>query len=337
MLEFATYKKVKENEDGKEHRKSKDANDRPSKVAPGSSDEGCYLIDESDQAFIERILAESDGEAPTLPPRPDTLIVSLDLSDESQSPTPSSGAIPVGTTEIGGEKGKDKEKETREKKRENKKNWFSSIFHRKKAHGLEPNTPTTEQEVQKEAADLNTVLGDLNIATKHNKAISLSKETSEMMDKFTLVFKDLINGVPTAYDDLMSLIKDHDGVLSRNYEKLPGSLKKLITTLPDKLTSKLAPELLAVAAEAQGQEKPDGPAGKDELKAAARGFVTPANLMQLITKPGAIVSLLKGIVNALKVRWPAFVGTNVLWAAAISSKSGLHCCFCFFPLLLSKV
>ena len=331
MLEFAAYKKFKGDKDGKRDEESNHADEDPSKAAPGKSDDDSYLINESDQAFIECILAEADEEAPTLPPRPNTSSISWDFGDESQSPTPSSGAIPVGTTKTGGEEGKDEEKEATEKNMQNKKNRFFSIFHGKKSHGLEPNTPTTEQEADKEAADLNTVLGDLNLATKHNKAISLSKEMTEVMNKFTLVFKDLINGVPTAYDDLMSLVKDHDGVLSRNYEKLPSSLKRLITTLPNKLTSKLAPELLAVAAEAQGLEKPEGPAGKDELKEAAKDFATPANLMQLITKRGAIVGLLKGIVNALKVRWPAFMGTNVLWAVAISSKSGLHYCLCLFP------
>jgi hypothetical protein len=44
-------------------------------------------------------------------------------------------------------------------------------------------------------------------------------------------------------------------------------------------------------------------------------------LKDLVTKPGAVVSLLKAIMNALKLRWPAFMGTNVLLSLALFGKS----------------
>ena len=46
-------------------------------------------------------------------------------------------------------------------------------------------------------------------------------------------------------------------------------------------------------------------------------LLLPSNLQELITKPGAIVTMLKAIMNALKLRWPAFIGTNVIWSVAI--------------------
>jgi hypothetical protein len=136
------------------------------------------------------------------------------------------------------------------------------------------------------------------------------------------VLKDLVNGVPTAYQDLVNLIEDRDGILAKNYEKLPKSLKKLVTQLPNKLSSTLAPELLAVAAEAQGIHSAE--AGKGGIKGAAKSFLTPKSLQELVTKPGAVVGLLKGIVNALKTRWPAFIGTNVLWSVALFCKWRSH-------------
>lgn len=48
------------------------------------------------------------------------------------------------------------------------------------------------------------------------------------------------------------------------------------------------------------------------IAGAAKKFLTPTSLKDLVTKPGAVVSLLKAIMNALKLRWPAFMGTNVL-------------------------
>ena len=162
-------------------------------------------------------------------------------------------------------------------------------------------------------------------ATSGSTAFSLSRETSELLRRFTQVLRDLAEGVPTAYGDLTSLVEDRDGVIERAYGRLPRGLKKLVAQLPDQLSAKLAPELLAVAAEAQGLSTAeaegaagaaDGSGGGGGLKGAAKRFMTPANLQELITKPGAVASLLKGIVNALKARWPAFIGTNVLWSVA---------------------
>ena len=160
--------------------------------------------------------------------------------------------------------------------------------------------------------DLDLAVGD----SDDKKAFSLSRETSDLVRRFTQVLKDLASGVPTAYGDLVQLIEDRDGVIERTYNKLPKGLQKLVTKLPDQLSSKLAPELLAVAAEAQGLSAAEGAADAG-LKGAAKRFLTPSNLQELVTKPGAVAGLLKGIVNALKARWPAFIGTNVLWSVAV--------------------
>jgi hypothetical protein len=97
----------------------------------------------------------------------------------------------------------------------------------------------------------------------------------------------------------------------------------LVTQLPDKLTKNLAPELLAVATEAQAFGK-GGRAGTSSSKSGfantAKGFLKPTSLKDLVTKPGAVVSLLKTIMNALKLRWPAFMGTNVLLSLALFGK-----------------
>lgn len=184
---------------------------------------------------------------------------------------------------------------------------------------LEPSNELVvpEPEADREKDDLTRVLDDLNLSARNNTAFSLSAESAELVSTFTVVLKDLVNGVPTAVNDLTSLLDDSDGKLAKNYEKLPKSLKKLVTQLPEKLSSTLAPELLAVAAEAQGLSKDDAAKGDGGLKGAAKRLLMPKSLSDLVTKPGAIVGMLKGIMNALKLRWPAFIGTNVIWSVAL--------------------
>ncbi len=46
-------------------------------------------------------------------------------------------------------------------------------------------------------------------------------------------------------------------------------------------------------------------------------FLTPRGLGDLVMTPAIVKSMLKAIVNALKLRWPAFIGTSVLWSTAV--------------------
>jgi hypothetical protein len=147
-----------------------------------------------------------------------------------------------------------------------------------------------------------------------------------------VILKDLVNGVPTAYDDLVHLLDDSQGTLAKSYDHLPSFLQKLITQLPNKLTSNLAPELLAVATEAQALHTGGASAfasGGGGMAGAAKRFLKPTSLKDLVAKPGAVVSLLKAIMNALKLRWPAFMGTNVLLSLALFGKLS-----CFLRILL---
>jgi hypothetical protein len=190
-------------------------------------------------------------------------------------------------------------------------------------------------EASKEEDDINRVLDDLNLAAVNNRAFSISKESQELVQKFTVILKDLVNGVPTAYDDLVTLLNDSQGTLARQYDHLPGFLQKLITQLPNKLTGNLAPELLAVATEAQALNLGAAAASTGGgLAGAAKAFFKPNSLKDLVTKPGAVVSLLKAIMNALKLRWPAFMGTNVLLSLGLFGES-FRKFFCSALILIS--
>lgn len=190
---------------------------------------------------------------------------------------------------------------------------------------LQNNVPTRLKEalLTPTSGAVNRILDDLNLAAVNNRAFSLSAESQQLVRKFTVVLKDLVNGVPTAYDDLVALLNDSQGTLSKQYDRLPSFLQKLITQLPNKMTNNLAPELLAVATEAQALNVASATAagGGGGFAGAAKNFFKPNSLKDLVAKPGAVVSLLKAIMNALKIRWPAFMGTNVLLSLGLFGKS----------------
>lgn len=336
MLEYFTYKKVKKvrNEKAQREHLENEARDSaatspaPQKtptapVVISKPDEpyGDPLLDQDDEKWLERIVSPDAGyddnddvaSRPPLPPRIPTPIWDTDDESATSQQAPVQG------------KGKGKEVDVgSEAKPGNKRlsviaNIGRTISMRRKPtekSGLQPQLEVPAREVVREVTDINKVLDDLNLSAQNNKVFSLSAESTEMVRKFNLVLKDIVNGAPTAYQDLVNLIEDRDGILAKNYEKLPKSLQKLVTQLPTKLSSTLAPELLAVAAEAQGLNKMDASA-QGGLKGAAKSFLTPKSLQDLVTKPGAVAGLLKSIVNVLKTRWPAFMGTNVLWSISL--------------------
>lgn len=171
----------------------------------------------------------------------------------------------------------------------------------------------------KEEEDMTNILEQLNLAAVNNRVFSISTESQELLRKFTLVLKDLVNGVPTAYDDLESLLTNSENQLQRSYASLPSFLQKLIEQLPSKMTQTLGPEMLAVAAERHGvsskyTEPAAGLASKMGLK------MKVPSLKDLVTKPGAVAGMLRAIMNFLKMRFPAFMGMNVLWSLALFGK-----------------
>jgi hypothetical protein len=316
MLEYFTYKKIKK------HQAEKRA--RAQVQEP--------LINEEDEHFLTRIVS-AEGTPPPLPERPQGWRI-----EAGDSTGNASQVIPDGEDyehdDNGNAKGKENEKPTDTKKA----NRFS-FLHRHSTNkacsdslipqshyltyqqdNLKPSPDVDPAEATKEEDDINRVLDDLNLAAVNNRAFSISKESQELVRKFTVILKDLVNGVPTAYDDLVHLLDDAQGTLAKSYDHLPSFLKKLIKQLPNKMTSNLAPELLAVATEAQAVHAASGSSSGGGLGGAAKGLFKITSLKDLVTKPGAVVSLLKAIMNALKLRWPAFMGTNVLLSLALFGK-----------------
>lgn len=311
MLEYFNLKKLKR------HQAEKHAKDENAPEPIQSP-----VLSEEDEHFLERMVSE-EGPAPPLPERPHFL--NPEIATEAGDSTSNDAQVAVRgdpTAEVKSHESNDdiRKSENISDKGKKKSKRFSFIrkSSRKSDDGLKANAAVPPKEANKEEDDISKVLEELNLAAVNNRAFSLSKESQVLVQKFTLILKDLVNGVPTAYDDLIKLIDDSSGTLSKNYEHLPSYLKKLIATLPTKLTSSLAPELLAVATEAQGASAAAAAGG---FSAAAKKVLTPSSLKTLITKPGAVAGMLRAIMNALKLRWPAFMGTNVLLSLGLFGKS----------------
>ena len=176
----------------------------------------------------------------------------------------------------------------------------------------------------KEEEDMTIVLERLNLAAVNNRVFSISDETQLLLRQFNQIFKDLVNGVPTAYDDLEKLLKNGDRQLQKTYNQLPTFLQQLIERLPSTMTKGFAPEIMAAAAERaekSGLNKEN--IGKATAAAKKMGFKTPS-LKDLIGKPGAIAGMMRSVITYLRARFPAFWGMNVLYSLALFGEPQLH-------------
>ena len=296
------------------------------------------------QMVLFRDPEESEEEPPPLPERPPTRDIKgkdaqIALMNGAQEiPLPEVPDTPedvlVGLEGPTTKKGKEKEKTS---KRQNKWSFLrrdsrDSKRKAKAAAGTDllsaaqslksadtpPNSDETvpPDEAKKEEEEMTGVLDQLNLAAVNNRVFSISKESQEILHKFTLVLKDIVNGVPTAYDDLESLLTNSNHQLQRTYKHLPPFLQNLIKSLPSKMTASMGPEVLAAAAEKHGLDsKYTTPAASAASKMGVR--IKVPSLKDLVTKPGIIIGMLKSILNFLKLRFPAFLGMNVLMSLAL--------------------
>lgn len=219
------------------------------------------------------------------------------------------------------EKGKGSEGETKDKKKDK----ITGKDKQKAADDLHSVAEAAKSEEQKEAEkeqkELTQVLDQLNLSAVNNRVFSFSKESEELFNKFSLVLKDVVNGVPTAYDDMEKLFTDYEGQLKKMYGSLPPFLQNLVKTLPAKLTAALGPEFLAAQAEKPGFDAKQRAAGSSGSKMKFKKPTIPS-LKSLISAQGAVATMLRSILQFLKLRFPmVLTGTNVVMSLAVCSKS----------------
>jgi hypothetical protein len=163
---------------------------------------------------------------------------------------------------------------------------------------------------------MTSILDQLNLSAVNNQVFSFSKESQRLMDEFTQILKDLVNGVPTAYDDLEKFLTRSETEVSGMFDKMPPFLQNLVKSLPAKMTSTIAPGLLAASSEKPGADMAAMSGGT-----ASKAKRTIPSLKKLIAQQGAVTGMLRTILNFLKLRFPTFLtGTNVLLSLAVFCK-----------------
>ncbi|KAI4111180.1 MAG: hypothetical protein LQ345_006851 [Seirophora villosa] len=309
------------------------------------------VLSAEDEAFLHRIATEGTPpplpeRPPPLPSRPQDLPVAGEseanqgqlvlLEDAREVPLPSAPDTPaeeVATAIEGEAAGKQKEgskkpfkwsflrRDSRDGKRKAQTAAaadLQGVAEALKSPGARPNEDhaVPEPEAKQEEEEMTAIMDELNLAAVNNRVFSISAESKDLLQKFTLVLKDLMNGVPTAYDDLESLLTNSENQIERSYKHLPPFLQDLIKKLPAKMTQSIGPEMLAAAAEKQGLNSKYMTKGAHMAEKAGVKVRVPS-LKDLVMKPGAIAGLLKSIMNFLKLRFPAFLGMNVLYSLGL--------------------
>lgn len=192
-------------------------------------------------------------------------------------------------------------------------------------------TPESKEQDEREVSVL---LDRLNLSAINNRVFSFSDQSQKLYGEFTLILKDMVNGAPTAYEDLETLLKDNEKHLEQMFKNMPPFVQTLVKSLPSKFATSMGPEIMAMAGDKPGNDM------RQRMEAAtkASSSVSAASMPNLDVKrkqkkrnvpgvkdlaseKGAVTSMLTNIVNFLKVRFPAFVtGTNVVMSLAVFSK-----------------
>jgi len=325
----------------------------PTVTEPSEETSAEPVLDAEDQIFLERLASlaeEPEGEAPPLPVRPTQPVEPVGSAGQKQVARDAQEALmdgadkvalpmsPLETAADGDIKGK--EKATGGKKgvmsyfsmpkfaKKDDKAWTKMGPDKKKtaltakdksqfANDLQAAAEECKNaglsDKQKEDKELTEVLDRLNLSAVNNRVFSFSKESEELLNKFTQVLKDIVNGAPTAYKDLEKLFTDYDNQLKKMYSSLPPFLQNLVKSLPAKLTATLGPELMAASA-----AKPGFDAKATGSKSKKSKVPSIPTLKSLVTAQGAVATALRSIVSFLKLRFPALaVGTNVVLSLAV--------------------
>ena len=157
--------------------------------------------------------------------------------------------------------------------------------------------------------EVSVLLDKLHLSSINNRVFSFSQKSQNIYSDFTVILKDMINGAPTAYEDMEKLLKENEGHLGETFASMPPFVQTLIKSLPSKLGTTLGPEVFAAASDKPGADM------KARLDTASK---TPQknkkrkvpNVQSLAKDKGMVTTMLSNIVNFLKVRFPFLLTTT---------------------------
>lgn len=172
-------------------------------------------------------------------------------------------------------------------------------------------------EAKSEQKEMSRILDRLNLSSINNRVVGVSHDTQKLLERFNQVLKDIVNGVPTAYDDLEKLLTERQGQLDKLYGTLPGWIQSLVKVVPVKVYAALAPQV-AAAMQADDKRKAEEVADEKDGKKKKKKRSYVPSLKSLIGQKGAVAGMLRSIISFLEARFPALLaGTNVIVSLAV--------------------
>ncbi|KAG9529180.1 hypothetical protein KCU93_g3621, partial [Aureobasidium melanogenum] len=180
---------------------------------------------------------------------------------------------------------------------------------------------------EQDEREVSVLLDRLNLSAINNRVFSFSDQSQRLYSEFTLILKDIVNGAPTAWEDLETLLKENEKHLEQMFKNMPPFVQTLVKSLPAKFASSMGPEIMAMAGDKPGNDlkkQMEAASVASSSASAANPYLKKKqkrkvpNIKDLASSKGTVTSMLTNIVNFLKVRFPAFVtGTNVVMSLAV--------------------
>jgi len=199
-----------------------------------------------------------------------------------------------------------------------------------------------EPELTKEQRDLAEILDSLDMQAGQQGVAFTTPVTRALLHRFTQILKDIVNGVPTAYNDLTEFLDASSTHLSKEWNSLPSTFQKLIRSLPLGIPPDVFAAMTAAAAvptagdptatgTAAGPSTPKPSAFANKLNpmslftktnpqtgAQTRTLPGPSQIKDFLGTGGGIATLLRSILTFLRTRFPMLAGTNALMSMGLS-------------------
>jgi len=197
-------------------------------------------------------------------------------------------------------------------------------------------------ELTKEQRDLAEVLDSLDMQAGKQGTAFTTPVTRALLHRFTQILKDIVSGVPTAYNDLIEFLDASSMHLSKEWNSLPASFQKLIRSLPLGIPPDVFAAMTAAAAAptaggpattstvaGPSTPKPSGLASKlnpmsmftktnPQTGAHSHTLPSPSQVKQFLGTGGGISTLLRSVITFLRARFPMLAGTNALMSIGLS-------------------
>ncbi|KAG9085242.1 hypothetical protein FRC06_003686 [Ceratobasidium sp. 370] len=199
-----------------------------------------------------------------------------------------------------------------------------------------------ELELTKEQRELAEVLDSLDMQAGKQGIAFTTPVTRALLQRFTQILKDIVSGVPTAYNDLIDFLDASSTHLSKEWNSLPASFQKLIRSLPLGIPPDVFAAMTAAAAAPTVGEPAATSAAAGPSTPKPSGFASKLNPMSMFTKTnpqtgaqshtlprpsqvkdflgtgGGIATLLRSVTMFLRTRFPMLAGTNALMSMGLS-------------------